>query len=69
MKINWQIVASVRSSGYKTRLKFVGSNLVSSLIQDGNGVKAVPGLFPAPNSGSFENKKNTGSQMEQTKKK
>jgi hypothetical protein len=35
----------------------VGSKLVSSKILDGNGVKAMPGLIPAPNSGSFENKK------------
>jgi len=35
----------------------VGSKLVSSKILDGNGVKAMPGSIPAPNSGSFENKK------------
>jgi hypothetical protein len=33
------------------------------------GVKAMPVSIPAPNSGSFENKKNTGSQMGHTKKK
>jgi len=32
----------------------VGSNLISSKILDGNGVKAMPGLIPAPKSGSFE---------------
>jgi len=31
----------------------VGSNLVSSKI-----LEAMPGSIPAPNSGSFENKKN-----------
>jgi len=35
----------------------VGSKLVSSKILDGNGVKAMPGSIPAPNTGSFENKK------------
>jgi len=35
----------------------VGSKLVSSKILDGNGVKAMPGSIPAPNSGSFQNKK------------
>jgi len=35
----------------------VGSKLVSSKILDGNGVKAMPGLILAPNSGLFENKK------------
>jgi len=35
----------------------VGSNLVSSKILDGNGVKAMPGLVPSPNSGSFKSKK------------
>jgi len=30
--------------------KDVGSNLVSSNIQDGNGVKAMPGSILAPNS-------------------
>jgi hypothetical protein len=34
-------------------------------------VKAMPGLIPAPNSGSLveKNKKNIGSQMRQTDKK
>jgi len=41
----------------------VGLNRVSSKILDGNGVKAMPGLISAPNSGSFKNEKNTGSQM------
>jgi len=49
--------------------KVVGSNLVSSKILDGNGVKAMPGSIHAPNSGSFDYKKNTGSQMGTTKKK
>jgi len=35
----------------------VGSKLVSSKTLDGNGVKAMPGSIPAPNSVSFENKK------------
>jgi len=36
---------------------------------DGSGVKAIPGSIPTPNSGSlYKNKKNTGSQMGQTKK-
>jgi hypothetical protein len=35
----------------------VGSNLASSKILDGNGVKIMPGSIPAPNPGSFENKK------------
>jgi len=33
--------------------KVVGSNLVSPEILDGNGVKAMPGSIPAPNSGSL----------------
>jgi len=37
------------------------------LILDGNGVKAMPGLIPAPNSVKFEMKKNTGRQMGHTK--
>jgi hypothetical protein len=38
----------------------VGSNLASSNKLDGNGVKAIPGSIPAPNSGSwYKNKKNT----------
>jgi len=37
--------------------KVVGLNLVSSKILDGNGVKTMAGSIPAPNSGSFENKK------------
>jgi hypothetical protein len=38
------------------------------LILDGNGVKAMPVLIPAPNSGKFEMKKNTGRQMGHNKK-
>jgi hypothetical protein len=34
----------------------VGSNLVLSIILDGNGAIAIPGLISVPNSGSFENK-------------
>jgi len=41
----------------------VGSKLVSSKIRDENGIKAMPGSIPSPNSGSFENEKNTGTQM------
>jgi hypothetical protein len=39
--------------------KSLGSNLVPSKIQDVYGVKAMPKSIPAPNSGSFKNKKNT----------
>jgi len=35
----------------------VVSELVSSEILDGNGVKAMPGPIPAPDSGSCESKK------------
>ena len=43
----------------------VGSNLVSSNILDGNGVKAIPGSIPAPNLGSIIKKrwKNIGSRI------
>jgi len=34
-------------------------------MENGNGVKAMPGLFLAPNYGSFENKKTTGGRMGQ----
>jgi hypothetical protein len=47
----------------------VGSNPVSSKILDGNGVIIMPELMSVPNSGSFENKENTGSQMEHANKK
>ncbi len=52
-----QINSRVRNIGpprggtYTERV--VGSNLVSSKILYGNGVKAMPGLIPAPNSGSL----------------
>jgi len=47
----------------------VDSNLVSSNLLDGNGVKAMLGLIPAPKSNSLKkNKKNTISQMGHTKK-
>jgi hypothetical protein len=50
-----------------------GCGFESRLIQilDGNGLKAMPGSIPAPNSGSFmeKYKKNIGSQMGQTVKK
>ncbi len=36
---------------------------------DGNGVKAMPGLILPPKAGSFEYKRNTGSQKGHTKKK
>jgi hypothetical protein len=44
---------------------------ISSNILDGNGVKAMPELISAPNSGSkIDNKKkNKGSQMGHTDKK
>ncbi len=38
----------------------MGSNLVSSNILDGNGILTMPGSISVPNSGSFENKENTG---------
>ena len=48
-------------------LKVVCSNLVSSNILDGNGVKAMPGSIPASNSGSiWKFRKNVGSQMGHT---
>jgi hypothetical protein len=47
----------------------VGSNPVSSNIPlDGNGVITKQGSISVPNSGSFENKENTGSQMGHAKK-
>jgi hypothetical protein len=47
-----------------------GRGFISCPILDINGVKAMPGLFPAPNPGSFNNQKkeNIGSQMGHTKK-
>ncbi len=46
------------------------SRLVVYKILDGNGLKAMPGLIPAPNSGSFmKNKKNIGTSIGQTDKK
>jgi hypothetical protein len=47
----------------------VGSNLVSSYILDGNGVITMPESISVPNSGSFENKEITGSQIRHTNKK
>jgi hypothetical protein len=47
----------------------VGSNLVSSNIIDGNGVKTMLGSLSVPSSGSFENKENAGSQMGHTNNK
>ncbi len=44
----------------------MGSNLVSSIILDGNGIITMP---ESPSSGSFENKENTGSQMGHANKK
>jgi len=38
----------------------VGLNLASAKILDGNGIKAMPGLIPAPHSVSFES---AGDQM------
>jgi len=40
---------------------------LSNTVLDGNGVKAMPGLIPSPNPGSFKRKKNIGSQMGHTK--
>jgi hypothetical protein len=64
-------------SGLNSRSKGCGfeSCLVLYKILDGNGLKAMPGSIPAPNSGLFirkekeKNKKNIGSQMGQTDKK
>jgi hypothetical protein len=47
----------------------VGSNLVSANILDGKGVITMPESISVPNSGSFENKENTGSQMKHAIKK
>jgi len=47
----------------------VGSNLISSKILDGNGIKAVLGSIPAHNFGSIENKENSDSQMGNNRKK
>ncbi len=56
---------------YRTRLT-IGRSWVrspSNPMLDGSGVKAMPGSIPTPNYGSlYKNKKNTGSQMGQTKK-
>jgi hypothetical protein len=47
----------------------VGSNLSQNTRWKWSTIKAMPGLIPAPNSGSFvEKKKNIGSQMGQTDK-
>jgi len=48
-----------------------GCGFKSRPIQDENGIKAMPRLIPAPNSGSFNNRKERiyiGSQMGHTKK-
>jgi len=42
---NWKMLTHDR--------KVVGSILVSTNILDGNGVKAMPGSIPAPDSGSL----------------
>jgi hypothetical protein len=47
----------------------VGSNLILSNKLDGNGVITMPEMISVPNSGSFEKKENTGSQMGHTSKK
>jgi hypothetical protein len=49
----------------------VGLNLVQNIRWKWSIFKAMPGLIPAPNSGSFveKNKKNIGCQMGQTDKK
>jgi hypothetical protein len=46
----------------------VGLNIISSKILDGNGARAMLGSIHIPNSVSFENKKNTSTQMVATKK-
>jgi hypothetical protein len=60
-------------SGLDSRSKGCGfePHLVLSKILDGNGLKAMPGSIPAPNSGLFmqKNKKNIVSQMGQTDQK
>jgi hypothetical protein len=45
-------------SGVDSRSEGCGfeSHLVLSKILDGNGLKAMPGSIPAPNSGSFMEK-------------
>ncbi len=43
----------------------MGLNLVSSNVLDVNGVITMPESISVPSSGSFENKKNTGSQIGQ----
>ena len=43
-----------RVVGSTVKIKVVGSNLVSF---DGNGVKAMAGLIPVPNPGSFMKRK------------
>jgi hypothetical protein len=47
----------------------VALNLVSSNKLDGFGVITMPGSIYVPNSGSFKNKENTGSQIGQGNKK
>ncbi len=46
----------------------MGLNIISSKILDGNGARAMLGSIHIPNSVSFENKKNTSTQMVATKK-
>ena len=41
---------------------------MSYKILDGYGAEAIPGSITTLNSGSFENKKNTGIQVGHTKK-
>ncbi len=43
--------------GSKLDSQLEGHGFKSHPILDGNGVKAIPGLIPAPNYGSFENQK------------
>ncbi len=48
-------ISTIKDSGLDY-LKVVGSNLVLSRILDGNGLKAMSELIPAPNFGSFVEK-------------
>ncbi len=69
-KISWRAaLCSQCLANLSYDRKVVGSNLTSSKILDGNGVKAMPGSIPAPNSGALQKNKNyTVNPMGQTQK-
>ncbi len=48
----WPAGRTLPRPGLVVRM-IVGSNLYSSKILDGNGVKAMPGSIPEPNSGTL----------------